>query len=271
MRYLLVFISCSMTVWIYVFPVSGEFQVQHQPPAEINSFGGSIFPAKPNQHLRLDLMLVTIKLKRYSYLADAVFHLFNTGDTSSIMVGIPKYGIIRDYGEHPKLCEFLRFSAWVDGREAEFSEVGHFMSDPDAMPIWGPFDLIGRPERRWMVKEISFRTEKTTVIRVKYEAKYHAYVPKSGDMTPHDIGLFFCSAARYWKGTIRKAAFVVDESDIGSEGLIINAVSSSPRHITGHVQRYEMRNYVPPTDNSPTFAGTGLAGMNKARGIWMPN
>jgi hypothetical protein len=202
-------------------------------------------------------MQVTIRLKRDSYTVDAIFHLINTGETATEMVGVPKYGVQNmpdaDSDVKSPIYDFVRFDAWVHNRKTEFKEVRHFLKDPNAPPIGGyPFaGLAERPEVRWMVKDVTFPRRSVTPVRVRYEALYHYFVIP----TPYEVGRYYCSTAQYWKGTIRKATFTIDSTDIGEPRGIAWGMSPAPRAITTHMQKYEMREYEPPTWKPFEFGG----------------
>jgi hypothetical protein len=190
-------------------------------PEPIRLQGGCISPPAPSENIRLDVMSVTMRGKRDSYTVDAVFHLFNTGETTTVTVGVPKYGRADECDLLDKyvVCDFLGFDAWVDGRKVGFVEVRDFFTDPSARPIGGYcrhlsskcVSLDDGTETRWMTKKITFPGKATTKIRIRYEAPYHNHYVGSGAY--EEDGYYHCSTGRYWKGKIKKATFVIDTTD----------------------------------------------------------
>jgi hypothetical protein len=187
----------------------------------INLQGGCITPSAPNEHIRLDVMRVIFRAKRDSYSVDASYHLFNTGKTTTVTVGVPKYGRSdRDQEYHsgePIVRDFLGFDAWVNGRKAEFVEARDFFTDPSAQPVGGYCHGDKKSETRWMTKRVTFTGKATTVIRVRYEAHYHIQSGISGFV--YDAGYYHVSVGRYWKDRIKRATFVSDITDINDDRI----------------------------------------------------
>jgi hypothetical protein len=183
--------------------------------------GGCIAPCAPNENIRLDVMRVTFRSKRDTYSVDARYNLFNTGETTTVTVGVPKFGRPdrgqeqSRHGFEPLVRDFIGFDAWVNGRKAEFVEVGDFFTDPGARPVGGYCRQRNElTETRWMVKRVTFTGNATTFIRVRYEAFYHNHFWMSGQLI--DYGRYHDSVGRYWKDKINRAFFVTDTADINS-------------------------------------------------------
>lgn len=66
----------------------------------------------PQQHVRMDSMNMTMKLKKTSYSVDSIFHFFNAGETTIEWVIFLKEGDISD---------FQRYDIWVDGEKLKVS------------------------------------------------------------------------------------------------------------------------------------------------------
>ena len=217
------------------------------PNWRLSFAGGSISPSVQNDSIRLDSMQVTIRLKTYSYIVDSVFHMFNTGGSSRERVGMPKhykFGFERPENR-PPVHDFIRFDAWVDGRKAEFTEESDFLKEADTPFPKLPPRAIPTYETRWMVKEIAFPALALTTIRIRYEAWYETSGPTYS--VPREWGEYYCGTARYWKGEIGNAAFIIDGTDVPySNKLILFKSDPEPRAITDRIQRYEKGNFEPP-------------------------
>ncbi|MFC1835111.1 hypothetical protein ACFL2Q_10285, partial [Thermodesulfobacteriota bacterium] len=169
MRYLPALIFCVIGGGLWFFPNPAHpddliFQ-------EIRLQGGCIAPQAPNENIRLDVMQVTIRGKRDSYSVDGVYHLFNNGETTTVEMGVPKYGRPDEgldvHSGEPIVRDFLGFDAWVNGRKAAFVEVRDFFTDPRARPVGGYCHGDEQSETRWMVKKVTFTGKATTTIRVR--------------------------------------------------------------------------------------------------------
>jgi hypothetical protein len=263
MRYVRVLFSCLFTGCL-MFPSPGGTTMR-LPGSDIALAGGCISPAALNDSIRLDSMQVTIRLKQRSYLVDAVFIVFNTSETTTERVGLPKHGKVRGFQRRSLVHDFLRFDGWVDGRKTEFGEERDFLTDPST-----PFPNLpqGTPpieETRWLVTRVVFPALAQTTIRIRYEALY--------DIPPYSLvryeGYYYYGTARYWKGKIGKAAFIIDSTDIAGKNsaILFNTVpngiwfaaSPAPRVVTDKLQRYEKGELEPPVDAQFSFSpGPGL-------------
>jgi hypothetical protein len=213
MRYVSAVILCVFAGLLNAFA--------HVERPVINLQGGCIAPSAPNEDIRLDVMRVTFRAKRDSYSVDARYHLFNTGDTVTVTVGVPKYGRPDREEEfqrgEPIVRDFLGFDAWVNGREAEFVVSRDFFTEPSVRPVGGYCHGDKKSETRWMTKRVTFTGKATTVIRVRYEAHYHIQSGISGFVS--DAGYYHVSVGRYWKDKIKRATFVTDITDLNEDRI----------------------------------------------------
>jgi hypothetical protein len=251
MRYLPAVILCLIAGLL------GSFA--HADPPVISLQGGCIAPSASNENIRLDIMSVTFRSKRDSYVVDARYHLFNTGDTTTVTVGIPKYGRTdRQWDYHsgePVIRDFIAFDAWVSGRKAEFVEVRDFFTDPNARPVGGYCRHGNDPtESRWMIKQVTFTGKATTFIRVRYEAHYHNHNFISWKLL--DSGYYHDSVGRYWKGKIKKATFVLDTTDIKGD---VYGWYSGQRAFTDFISVDEIRQWEPSSRSFRLIPGSGQA------------
>jgi len=160
--------------------------------------GGSIAPQAPHKTIRLDSQQVTIRMKGTSYEVDAVFELFNTGDTMTEWIGFPR-GI-------PDTSSPLTSPAvegWVNGAPTKFDE-DNYHSEEVAFPRYmgegGP----------WLVDRVTFPGHARTTIRVKYEVSYDG----------RDEAIYFYGTGSLWKDNIGKSVFIMDSSAIGGRVII---------------------------------------------------
>lgn len=220
--------------------------------------GGAAAPGSPHQAIRLDSQEVTIRLKGFAdlrYTVDAVFHLFNTGETMTQWVGFPKW-VVTDNGSHT-LSSFIRFDAWVNGRKAKFTEEQD-LSQETQIGVGPPPSLLKRrsmkqhylhEERRWLIHQVTFPGHTPTTIRVTYEAPYYYDGAKA---------IYLYGTGSFWKGNIGKAVFIVDSGEVGgTENISISfeearrtkAMSQNirvrPWSISRNVVRFELRDFEP--------------------------
>lgn len=192
----------------FAAPCIAEDPMYDQPVITLS--GGIISPAAPQERIRMDLMQVNIRMQTGSYILDAVFHLFNTGETTTEWVGFPKHGkaAFQLSGQIPLIRDFIQFNAWVDGREEYFEEKRSFLHG-SSYPFPGP-RLAGRSEEtKWMAKKITFSKNTMTTIRVRLEA----YMDDRIYSLHADIGYFFFGPGKYWKNKIGKAEIVLMNPD----------------------------------------------------------
>jgi hypothetical protein len=64
-----------------------------------------------------------IRLKRSTYTADAVFHLFNTGETTTEWIGFPKNATgYCPPGPSGRVMDFIRFAVAVNGTKVPLED-----------------------------------------------------------------------------------------------------------------------------------------------------
>ncbi len=172
--------------------------------------GGPVARFPRHGSIRLDTSMATIRLKKYSYTVDAVLRFFNTGATTTLLVGVKKMGsgqVPRLPGEDFATYDFLSFQAWVDGRKTEFADLR--VSASRMAGVSGDFDPPARNSgSKWPASRVTFRANAAVKIRLKYEVGY-----QSGGSTRH--GYYYLGSGRSWKGRIRKAAFIIDSTAMG--------------------------------------------------------
>lgn len=227
-----------------------------QPPSVGTGYvlqGGSVAPMFPQESIRMDSMHVTIRLKRKSYVVDAVFGLYNTGRTKKERVGVLKctYGSWR-YA--PMIYDFIRFDGWIEGRRAEFSQTLDFFEPPivRSMHLRG-VDLAPR----YIVSEVVFQGHTRTTIRIMYEAHYWrdwegSY--KKGHA--HARGMYQYGTSRYWKDKIGKAVFILDYTGVGEALQYLEGPPRCPgarRLITEDVLKYEISDFEPRVRSELSF------------------
>jgi hypothetical protein len=190
---------------------------------------GHVLPLAPHETIRLDYEEVSMRLRKTGYTVDATFRFFNTGETMTQWVGVPKH--VDDISMSPFTLDFDEFGAWVDGRPALFSE-----ADDVTHPLSPDGRYVG--DRRWMIGQVTFRGHATTNIRIRYEA---------GSVPVY----YVFGTGRYWKDQIGKAAFTIDTTDLGDIKEIMSfrfPAAPGPRTITKNVVRYELGNFEPERD-----------------------
>ncbi len=165
---------------------------------------------------------------------DAVFHLFNTGDTTTQWIGVQRY-----LGYESSFCPFTRFDAWVNGEHVTFTRAlnSSLRRDP-----YAGFPNNETPE--WMIYQVTFPGHADTTIRIKYEAHLEHI---NGD------GVYFYENSRHWMGKIGKVVFTMEASEIGGVGKGRGGVPSgfSLRSLSDNLVRFEARNVMPgPRDFS---------------------
>ncbi|MGB6063623.1 MAG: hypothetical protein WBG50_02375 [Desulfomonilaceae bacterium] len=136
-----------------------------------------------------------------SYIVDAVFHFFNSGETTTEWVGFPKL-------EGDKF-QFIKFETWVNDQEAQFTETPEAGRLPG---LWNFAKSLVSGESffsnwsescHWMAKEVTFPGHAVTVTRVRYEAAYN-----------DGCATYIYGTGSLWKDTIGKAVFIIDGNEI---------------------------------------------------------
>jgi hypothetical protein len=195
-----------------------------------NFNGGAICQENSQNTIQLDLMRVIIRLKKKSYEVDSTFHLFNTGDTITEPVGSPRHGSTTNiddfFGKGPPggLVDLTRFKTWIDSLKADFVWEPNFLKGRlrffAIKPDWGHYVyMMRREETTWMVRKVTFPGHTRTVIRTLYEIPEENYG-----------SYYLYGVARYWKGNIGKAVFILDNNYTQRRGTKAswNHIVSSP-------------------------------------------
>ncbi|MBI5570214.1 MAG: hypothetical protein HY914_09745 [Desulfomonile tiedjei] len=205
--------------------------------------GGTVSPKSPHHTIRMASEQVIIRLKRNTYTVDAVFHFFNTGETTTEWVGFPRLEtdtMTMTESMDRVGSEFVRYDAWVDGTKIPVEENSDFDKTVDGTKVEvkeqrervvepGPdgrvasaFDrrqpALGlrsrrppppkEPKGRWRVHHITFPGHATTTVSTSYEAYYSDY----WDFLQ---AYYIVGTGGLWKDSIGKAVFVIDSSGLG--------------------------------------------------------
>jgi ankyrin repeat protein len=207
---------------------------------------GAPAPRLNLQSIRMDSQEVTMRLRRSTFVVDAVFHFTNSGDTTTEWIGFPKRGNACRNGY---LLEpaFVRFDTWVDGQKTQFSEEGRsgFKSEAFGSEVWtlrGQFNAVPLNNyNRWIEKQVRFRGWARTTIRLSYEADYVAFGPpplvRCAD--------YIVAAASRWEGAMRNFAFTVTTSEVGGTKNLARIDSNGLSLITEDFVQYDAMNYQP--------------------------
>ena len=169
--------------------------------------GGSASPKQSHPRIRMESEEVIIRLGKSTYTVDAVFRFFNTGDTVTEWVGFPKRA--QGYDDSfffESIPDFIRFETWIDGKKVAFSEDSHLAETSRRRESGGLVNFV--TDSRWLVKHVTFPGRKTTTTRVTYEAPY------SG---PGGAACYIYGTGSYWKGSIGRATFTIDASEVGKK------------------------------------------------------
>lgn len=247
MRFVRGLLSVLVTTGLVFLELPGHANI-----APVREFvrGGSVTPADPHQRVRLESEEVIIRLKRKSYVVDATFKLLNTGETTTERVGFPKWVTSREES-YPT---FIRFEGSVDGLKVDFHEEwdlsrGQRMqsTSPEARNQLAEGQL--RNGRLWLVSQVTFPGHERTMIRIRYEARYHGY----GSTASYIYG-----TGSFWKGNIGRAVFIIDSTEVGGTAKIstdfvdgpkpsriLGNEKSTPRPICDYVVKYEVRDFKP--------------------------
>ena len=156
-------------------------------PAPLPTAGGAVSAKTPHKTIRMDAEEVIIRLGQGTYTVDAVYHMANTGESTTEWVGFPK-GREGDLSKGEEYPDFIQFHAWIDGKKVPFSQGG----------------------KQWVAGKVTFPGHATTIIRITYEAKYPLTLRKGWGYVEYIVG-----TGSFWKGRIGRAIFTVDGSEIG--------------------------------------------------------
>jgi len=203
------------------FALSPTPGIADMGPIDMLTGGGAAAPKSPHQSIRLESQEVTIHLRKSTYTVDAIFQLFNTGETTTEWTGFPKRMETRDVPQ-PRAA-FIRFNTWANGRPVEFSEQRE--SDKG---------------RRWLVHQIKYPGHENTTIRVSYEAPY--YIGANTRMASYLYG-----TGSYWKDNIGRAVFIIDSSYVGGTKNTYTDFQAKvkSRRISENLEMYEIRDFKP--------------------------
>jgi hypothetical protein len=205
------------------------------------NIGGGPCPDSSDHNIRLESQEVTIRVGEYLFAVDALFHFFNAGKTKTEWVGFPKKGM-GDLGRTGGKRSFIGFETWVDGKKVEFSEEPNLRKDKNL------FDRIANApatkDVRWLLRKIVFPGNAKTSVRVKYTLGSSLFrdVPSAE---------YLYGTSSYWKGSIGKAVFIIDSSQIEDTYAFKVRFSDSHKHkirknrVSDYVTRYEIQNFKP--------------------------
>lgn len=238
MTHLRVMLCCFIVGGLLALPGLGDaFNSQ------VYFVAGAVAPKSAHESIRMDSEQVTIRLRRTAYTVDAVFRLFNTGKTTKEWVGLP----YRGWGYDTDISGswgFLRFGAWADGRKVEFSPAHEVYGTTALFPLRLPPHSQSKLTFVWMVRHITFPGHARKTIRVRYEAPYIRYEKSGG----HGQGDYLHGSSSLWKGTIGKAVFIVDCTEVGgTKNIKVMGFgpSSGTRVLSDNVWKYEAKDIKP--------------------------
>jgi len=226
--------------------------MDYSPPPS----GGGVSPKSPHPTIRLDDQEVIIRLKPSTYTVDAVFHLFNTAETTTEWIGFPKNATGRQPGPHGRVEDFIRFEVMVHEESVPFTEKPDVAKSAHVLPR-AP---CSKPVRTssWLMGEATFPGNAMTTIRVRYES----YYGNCGLGCQQAVYIY--GTGRYWKDNIGKATFIVDSTEKG--GAETAAPSFSPtetkkfvihrRLISQNIAQYEIRDFEPDPQSTLSFMFT---------------
>ncbi|MFZ5501884.1 MAG: hypothetical protein ACOY58_08260 [Candidatus Micrarchaeota archaeon] len=195
-------------------------------PIDMFYGGGAAAPKSSHQSIRLESQEVIIHLRKTNYTVDAIFQLFNTGETTTEWTGFPKNVITR--GVSRSRADFIRFNTWANGREVRFSEEPDFKSHS------------GVKQRKWLVHQITFPGHTRTTIRVSYKASDNFLGPRPNAYYVYGTG-------SHWKDNIGKAVFIIDSSYVGGTKYTDTHFPSKlgGRRISENLVMYEIGDFKP--------------------------
>jgi hypothetical protein len=246
---------CPRRLLLYV--ITGAFLCSPNPgmtdQTPLHVVGGGATPKSQHETVRMDSEQVMIRLGQRSYTVDAVFHLFNTGETVTEWVGFPKRRVkLIPRGLTPP--DFVRFDTRVDGRHVEVSELrdAHTLASlwEDLVSLRYRLDRLiylfpghGPMRNVWMGQRVTFPRRTRTTIRTIYEAEYSYPVWPRGAWYVYGTG-------RYWKDGIGEATFVIDCTDVGGTGKVdvCFPVAPGPKTISGNVIIFGAKKLKPPPE-----------------------
>lgn len=249
MRYTGRIVLCLIVSCLILIPGPGTADITpldyHASPS-----GGGVSPKSPHETIRMDSQEVIIRLKPATYTVDAVFHLTNTGETTTEWVGFPKNAMGRAPGPRGGIADFIRFAVSVNDQSVPFAEERDLSKDLQALP---------RAERSraakrggWLARQASFPGSATTTIRVGYEAHYDNCGMNCSK------AVYIYGTGGYWKDSIGKAVFIIDSTEKGGDAGAHAEFSHTDarRHlisrkvISENIVMYEVRDLEPNPDGA---------------------
>jgi len=253
--------ACRRFLWLMIaallfIPSPG---ISNDAPLWLMSGGAA--PKSGNTTIRMDSEEVTIQLNKDSYTVDAIFHFFNTGETTTEWVGFPKRGAgYSDMFSGTK--DFIRFKTWVKGLEVQFWEERALLDGLRLFLRRMTQDHIR--DYRWMVKQVVFPGLSETTTRVRYEAPY--------DRRDAWAAYYIYGTGSYWKDNIGKATFTVDGGDVlKAEHIAVRdrpALEATRKLISESLVQYELHDFKPhPEAVLTTAVNPVFIKKNDAEGI----
>jgi len=230
--------------------------------APIKLMGGSATPyLGTSSKLRMDSETVSIFLGDKSYIVDATFYFYNSGETVSINVGFPKRGegYLDDRFQHAD--NFIKFEAWVNSSKVDVAEM------PGKSSIEGAESTVPKilesirshssdtslfaRDYRWMVKEVIFPAKKKITTRVRYEAAYQDFGNCYGARYIYGTGT-------YWNGNIGNSKFKINCDVSQGDNMCWDQIQDKSKgkkykvnrkKINKNIVQYEILNYKPDEDD----------------------
>jgi ankyrin repeat protein len=201
----------------------------------------------------LDDQEVIIRLKASTYTVDAIFHLYNTAETTTEWIGFPKNATGRQPGPAGKISDFIRFKVRVNEKEVPFAEEREFVQ-PLSERIH-----VGPPRKsKWLMGQATFPGHAVTTIRVTYESYYGSCGLGCEEAS------YIYGTGGFWKDNIGSAIFIVDSTERGGTDNIRGGFSQTEtknhlvqqRSISKNLVRYEISEFEPHPESALSFTLT---------------
>jgi hypothetical protein len=234
----MVFVRASLAVFIMAgFFLAACPVLANVAPVMPFLEGGVIAPRTAHETIRLDSEQVTIRLKPDTYTVEAVFHLFNTGATTTEWTGFPK----RMRSRGADFRDFIRYECWLNERPIQFKQeedrsAGREHRTETPSESWLDERQIIEI-RYWFVTRVTFPKDEKTTIRVRYEAPYvgwgASYIVGTGSL---------------WKDNISEAVFIIDGTEVGGIAEFSCGFPKTPQEPSlkeGNVVKYELKDFKP--------------------------
>jgi hypothetical protein len=226
--------------------------------------GGVVSPKRPHPTIRMDSLYVTVEMGKKYYTVDAVFRLFNTGETTAEWVGFRKPELRKKYRSKGLPPEPLRFDVWHNGVKLNLKEdqgfhgpgiwdrlVSAFSSVAIALGIARrsrPVSMSQFLDMRmsWLTAYVRFPAHNGTTIRTRYQGGYTRLCWGCRLLSAS----YPVSPGRYWKGRIGKAVFLIDCHRVGGAKnvKVAFATVAGPRLIGDSLLRFEIDRVEPSLD-----------------------